>query len=178
MRPRMIAPSWADSRGGACRVWALGVRGRASRRRTRQQRQRTATLVSVVVPRYLIGRLRGEVCKALAGGLSALRLRSVVVPLDFLTDGQVAAYGRFDGVPSRADLMLSVAHPADVVVTANADGFCGFGRHGDADRREVTPVRGDLCRDRRHGDGRLRARKDSAGPDFRSAESVRSAAHG
>jgi hypothetical protein len=40
--------------------------------------------------------------------------------------------------------MLSVAHPADVVVTANADGFCGFGRHGDADRREVTPVRGDL----------------------------------
>ena len=40
--------------------------------------------------------------------------------------------------------LLSVAHPADVVVTANADGFCGFGRHGDADRREVTPVRGDL----------------------------------
>jgi len=28
----------------------------------------------------------------------------VVVPLDFLTDGQVAACGRFDGVPSRADL--------------------------------------------------------------------------
>ena len=28
----------------------------------------------------------------------------MVVPLDFLTDGQVAAYGRFDGVPSRADL--------------------------------------------------------------------------
>ena len=26
------------------------------------------------------------------------------MPLDFLTDGQVAAYGRFDGVPSRADL--------------------------------------------------------------------------
>ena len=45
----------------------------------------------------------------------------------------------FDGA-----LLLSVAHPADVVVTANADGFCGFGRHGDADRREVTPVRGDL----------------------------------
>src|SRR5664279_5588280 len=30
-----------------------------------------ADVVSVVVPRYLIGRLRGEVCKALAGGLSA-----------------------------------------------------------------------------------------------------------
>jgi hypothetical protein len=74
--------------------------------------------------------------------------------------------------------VLSVAHPADVVVTENADGFCGFGRHGDADRREVTPVRSDLCRVRRHGDGRFRARKDSAGPDFRSADSVRSAAHG
>ena len=37
-------------------------------------------------------------------GVCLLRLRSVVVPLDFLTDGQVAAYGRFDGVPSRADL--------------------------------------------------------------------------
>ena len=36
-------------------------------------------------------------------GVCLLRLRSVVVPLDFLTDGQVAAYGRFDGVPSWAD---------------------------------------------------------------------------
>ena len=42
------------------------------------------------------------------------------------------------------DEVLSVAHPADAFVTENADGSCGFGRHGDADRREVTPVRGDL----------------------------------
>ena len=40
--------------------------------------------------------------------------------------------------------VLSVAHPADVVVTENADGSRGFGRHGDADRREVTPVEADL----------------------------------
>jgi len=45
---------------------------------------------------------------------------------------------------SRRPCLLSVAHPADVVVTANADGFCGFGRRGDADRREVTPVEADL----------------------------------
>jgi hypothetical protein len=35
---------------------------------------------------------------------------------------------------------LSVGDSADIAVTENADGFCGFGRHGDADRREVTPV--------------------------------------
>src|SRR5664280_3257917 len=34
--------------------------------------------------------------------------------------------------------LLSVVVPADVAVTENADGFCGFGRHGDANRREVT----------------------------------------
>ena len=73
---------------------------------------------------------------------------------------------------------MSVVAPADVAVTENADGFCGFGRHGDANRREVTAARGDLSRLRRHGDGRLSARKDSAGPDFRYAESVRSGAHG
>jgi len=39
---------------------------------------------------------------------------------------------------------LSVGDSADVAVIENADGFYGFGRHGDADRREVTPVRGDL----------------------------------
>src|SRR5664279_6606450 len=72
--------------------------------------------------------------------------------------------------------LLTVTHPADVVVTDSEDGSCGFGRHGDADRREVTPVLANLCRDRRHGDGRLRAREDSAGPDFRSADSVRSGA--
>ena len=32
--------------------------------------------------------------------------------------------------------------------------------------------------ERRHGDGPLRARKDSAGPDFRSADWVRSGARG
>jgi hypothetical protein len=26
------------------------------------------------------------------------------MPMEFLTDAQVARYGRFDGVPSRADL--------------------------------------------------------------------------
>jgi hypothetical protein len=37
--------------------------------------------------------------------------------------------------------LLSVGDSADIAVTENADGFCGFGRrHGDADRREVTPV--------------------------------------
>ena len=40
--------------------------------------------------------------------------------------------------------LLSVGDSADVAVIENADGFCGFGRHGDADRCEVTPVRGDL----------------------------------
>ncbi|PZS26944.1 MAG: hypothetical protein DLM58_19690 [Pseudonocardiales bacterium] len=34
--------------------------------------------------------------------LMGLRLRSM--PLEFLTDAQVARYGRLDGVPSRADL--------------------------------------------------------------------------
>jgi hypothetical protein len=43
-----------------------------------------------------------------------------------------------------ATRMLSVGDSADVAVIENADGFYGFGRHGDADRREVTPVRGDL----------------------------------
>jgi hypothetical protein len=57
----------------------------------------------------------------------------------------VCAVGSVEGGgAAAARWVLSVAHPADVVVTANADGFCGFGRHGDADRREVTPVRGDL----------------------------------
>jgi hypothetical protein len=36
--------------------------------------------------------------------------------------------------------VLSVGDSADIAVTENAAGFCGFGRHGDADRREVTPV--------------------------------------
>jgi hypothetical protein len=79
------------------------------------------------------------------------------------------------GEPWRVTCLLSVVHPADVVVTENADGFCGFGRHGDADCREVTAVRDNRSRVRRHGDGRLRARKDNVGPDFRSAGSVRSA---
>jgi len=74
--------------------------------------------------------------------------------------------------------MLSVAHPADVVVIENADGFCGFGRHGDADRRKVTPVVATCEGFVGTVTGRLRARKDSAGPDFRYADSVRSAAHG
>jgi len=33
--------------------------------------------------------------------------------------------------------LLSVGDSADVAVIENADGFCGSGRHGDADRREV-----------------------------------------
>jgi hypothetical protein len=60
-------------------------------------------VVSVVVPRYLLGGCEGKSVRPWPG-VCLLRLRSVVVPLDFLTDGQVAAYGRFDGVPSRADL--------------------------------------------------------------------------
>ena len=40
--------------------------------------------------------------------------------------------------------VLSVGDPADVAVIENADGFCGFGRQGDADRREVTAARVDL----------------------------------
>jgi hypothetical protein len=44
-------------------------------------------------------------------------------------------------VPGR---LLSVGDSADVAVIENAVGFYGFGRHGDADRREVTPIRGDL----------------------------------
>jgi hypothetical protein len=35
---------------------------------------------------------------------------------------------------------LSVVAPADVAFTENAGRFSGFGRHGDADRREVTAV--------------------------------------
>ena len=49
-----------------------------------------------------------------------IRLRIVYVPfvaVEFLTDAQVAAYGRFDGVPSRADLerffLLDDADKAD-----------------------------------------------------------------
>jgi hypothetical protein len=73
---------------------------------------------------------------------------------------------------------LSVGDSADIAVTENADGFCGFGRHGDADRREVTPVEATWRGFVGNGDGRLSARKDSAGPDFRSAGSVRSTARG
>ena len=70
-------------------------------------------------------------------------------------DGEVAPGEPQGG--GRSHRVLSVGHSADIAVIDNADGFCGFGRHGD---------------------GRFRARKDSAEPDFRSAESVRSAAHG
>ena len=62
---------------------------------------------------------------------------------------------RSQGWPAQAGRLLTVTHPADVVVTDSEDGSCGFGRHGDADRREVTPVEADLYRVRRHGDGRL-----------------------
>jgi hypothetical protein len=65
---------------------------------------------------------------------------------------RVAAFGIAAGGASR---LLTVVHPADVAVIENADGFCGFGRHGDADRREVTGVGDDLSWVRRHGDGRL-----------------------
>jgi Domain of unknown function (DUF4158) len=43
----------------------------------------------------------------------AARLRSVSIPLVFLTDAQVAACGRFDGVPSRADLERFFLDDAD-----------------------------------------------------------------
>jgi hypothetical protein len=52
---------------------------------------------------------------------------------------------------AQAGFMLSVVAPADVAFTENADRFCGFGRHGDTDRREVTagqrrPVEGSSAR--------------------------------
>jgi len=57
-----------------------------------------------------------------SSGLGVAR-RLISVPVEFLSDEQVAAYGRFDGVPSRAELER-------------------FFLLDDADRRRVDPHRG------------------------------------
>ena len=59
------------------------------------------------------------------------------MPMEFLTDAQVAGYGRFDGVPSRADLeRLFVLDDADRNLLGD--------RRGDHNRlglMQVTTVR-------------------------------------
>src|SRR5664279_4804438 len=66
----------------------------------------------------------------------------------------------------QATRLLTVVEPAVEDIVEGADGNRRLGRQGDALVGDVTVVSLAWCRVRRHGDGRRRAWRGPAGPEF------------